>query len=324
MSRRSEQGPRDARTRFSPHPRPGTGTLLTAPIVAVAHESEYVTKHASTWFFDTDELISLSAAVRAEGAVHADTLVDRRGQRDARQRPASAASHLPERDCFILFLRPGDAGPGARASSYRPLRRLPETGVAQNLLRRRARPRPDEGRAIKEHAALPKEMRDPAPGVVRDMPTPSEDDRARALAALRQFQDEAGSLRDALRGYESALDRVCRRIETGESLHLVMEQIGVSRLRTDLVKGLTAFEAARHAMRIACFQMSLNEGLSIGDIARLWGISRQLVSRMLNEDVQRDPRSAEHSQNIGLEQLPPRLNEMIAPPTPSSRSTATR
>jgi AraC-like DNA-binding protein len=156
------------------------------------------------------------------------------------------------------------------------------------------------------------------------MPTPSEDGRARALAGLRQFQDEAGSLRDALHGYEAALDRVCHRIETGEALHLVMEQIGVSSLRTDLVTRLTAFEAARHAMRIACFHMSLNEGLSIGDIAGLWGISRQLVSRMLNEDVQRDPTAAEHTQHIGLEQLPPRLNEMIAPPIPSSRSTATR
>ncbi len=123
------------------------------------------------------------------------------------------------------------------------------------------------------------------------MPTPSEDDRAGALAGLRRFQDEAGCLRDALRGYESALDQVCRRIETGESLHLVMEQMGVSSLRADLVKRLTLFEAARHAMRIACFQMSLSDGLSIADVAELWGISRQLVSRMINENAQQDPRA---------------------------------
>ena len=116
------------------------------------------------------------------------------------------------------------------------------------------------------------------------MTTP-RDDRDLALAGLREFQHEAASLRKALRGYETALNRVCRQVERGDVLHEVMHKVGVTDLRADLVERLTSFETARHRMRVACFRVSLNEGLSMGEVAGLWGISRQLASRMLNEDA---------------------------------------
>ena len=114
-------------------------------------------------------------------------------------------------------------------------------------------------------------------------------ERAQALAGLREFQQEAATLRTALRRYELVLGRVCRTVEQGAPLHEVMRKIGVSDLRADLVERLERFEDARHRMRVACFRMSLTEGLSIGDIARLWGISRQLASRLVNE-ARKDPR----------------------------------
>ena len=107
--------------------------------------------------------------------------------------------------------------------------------------------------------------------------------RAQALAGLHEFRQEAATLRSGLRRYERALERVCRQVERNVPLHEVMGQIGVGELRADLVERLTRFEEARHRMRVACFRMSLTEGLSIGDIARLWGISRQLASRLVNE-----------------------------------------
>ena len=116
-------------------------------------------------------------------------------------------------------------------------------------------------------------------------------ERERALAGLQEFQAQTASLRRALRGYERVFGGASRRVEQGALLHEVMRKIGVSELRADLVDRLARFEEARHAMRVACFHLSHTEGLSIGEIARLWGISRQLTSRLINEAVE-DPRPA--------------------------------
>ena len=117
---------------------------------------------------------------------------------------------------------------------------------------------------------------------------PKMSEREQALAGLREFQQEAATLRAALRRYEVVLGRVHRQVERGAPLHEVMSKIGVSDRRAELVERLDRFEEARRRMRVACFRMSLSEGLSIGGIARLWGISRQLASRLVNENA-KDP-----------------------------------
>jgi hypothetical protein len=137
-------------------------------------------------------------------------------------------------------------------------------------------------------------------------------ERAQALAGLHEFREEAATLRAGLRRYERALERVCRQVEREVPLHEVMGQIGVGELRAELVERLTRFEEARHRMRVACFRMSLTEGLSIGEIARLWGISRQLASRLINEAPEAP--SAVRGQNATSD-LPPRLREMVGPET---------
>ena len=137
-------------------------------------------------------------------------------------------------------------------------------------------------------------------------------ERAQALAGLDEFRQEAAALRFGLRRYERALERVSRQVERDVPLHEVMGQIGVGDLRADLVERLTLFEEARHRMRAACFRVSLTEGLSIGDIARLWGISRQLASRLVNETAEApsSPRGSKATSD-----LPPRLREMVGSDT---------
>jgi hypothetical protein len=64
--------------------------------------------------------------------------------------------------------------------------------------------------------------------------------------------------------------------------------------------------------------MSLTEGLSIGGIARLWGISRQLASRMLNETANDStPRDGQTPPGA----LPPHLKSMITKRTASQRES---
>ena len=147
---------------------------------------------------------------------------------------------------------------------------------------------------------------------------PKMSEREQALAGLREFQQEAATLRAALRRYEVVLGRVHRQVERGAPLHEVMGKIGVSDLRAELVERLDRFEEARRRMRVACFRMSLSEGLSIGGIARLWGISRQLASRLVNENA-KDPVPQVGETLPGA--LPPDLKSMITKRTASRRET---
>src|SRR5881227_1297996 len=148
--------------------------------------------------------------------------------------------------------------------------------------------------------------------------TSATSERSQALAGLQEFRQEAATLRAALRRFERAMERACRQVERDVPLHEVMDQIGVGELRADLVERLTRFEEARHRMRKACFRLSLTEGLSIGAIARLWGISRQLASRLVNETAT-DPAPGVRQTAPGT--LPPRLKGMITTRPASKRES---
>jgi hypothetical protein len=147
--------------------------------------------------------------------------------------------------------------------------------------------------------------------------TTRRNERDLALAGLREFQQEAASLRASLRSYETALNRVGRRIERGDVLHEAMDKVGLSDLRVDVVERLTSFEVARHRMRVACFRMSLTEGLSMTEVARLWGISRQLASRVAKEGQQVPASQAVQTAPAAL---PARLEDMTKGRSPKERS----
>ena len=51
---------------------------------------------------------------------------------------------------------------------------------------------------------------------------------------------------------------------------------------TDAIRG---FEAARHRVRLLLVAIEVEEGRSIGEVARSWGVSRQLASRWVQESA---------------------------------------
>ena len=51
---------------------------------------------------------------------------------------------------------------------------------------------------------------------------------------------------------------------------------------TDAIRG---FEAARHRVRLLLVAIEVEEGLSIGEVAKSWGVSRQLASRWVQESA---------------------------------------
>ena len=59
--------------------------------------------------------------------------------------------------------------------------------------------------------------------------------------------------------------------------------IEMSEVVSILSEHLRRAETARHNMRLAVFQILVSEQMSIGEISRRWGISRQLASRLLRD-----------------------------------------
>lgn len=106
--------------------------------------------------------------------------------------------------------------------------------------------------------------------------------RVRALAdleALMQIATDAG--RD-LRSYQSALETNYRHLTEGGSASDMSGLFDVAAVRATLSGRLDSIERARNCSRRSLWRLQLFEGMSIAEIARAWGFSRQLVSRELS------------------------------------------
>jgi hypothetical protein len=103
----------------------------------------------------------------------------------------------------------------------------------------------------------------------------------RDLDALLQ---SAAALRVELRGFEVALRRARGHLARGNAAEDLDRVIDITAARESLSIAAAEFQLHRHVSRLAVFRAQAAEGMSIGGIARIWGLSRQLVSRTLRED----------------------------------------
>ncbi len=108
--------------------------------------------------------------------------------------------------------------------------------------------------------------------------------RGDAVTDLDLLMQSAAALRAQLRIFETALRKPHRLLDRGGPTADLHKAIDIISVRETLTQAAVDFEAARHASRLSIFRLQLAEGMSLGAIARAWGFSRQLVSRMLKED----------------------------------------
>ncbi len=64
----------------------------------------------------------------------------------------------------------------------------------------------------------------------------------------------------------------------------LVEKFDVSAARQRLTSALDAFETQRRNARVALWRVMIDEGCSIGEVSRIFGLSRQLVSRQLHSN----------------------------------------
>jgi DNA-binding phage protein len=111
--------------------------------------------------------------------------------------------------------------------------------------------------------------------------------RADAVRTLEEFEEAIVTTRTQLKVMETLLRRVRRMMESGRGASEIARQANAAQARAATSQIIRDVQAARHRAQQAQFKMAAAEGATMAEIARNWGVSRQLVSRMVKEGTPR-------------------------------------
>jgi hypothetical protein len=104
-----------------------------------------------------------------------------------------------------------------------------------------------------------------------------------AVVDLRELAEAAARLRSDLRAKEGVYRRIAKALERGTSVAKAMQMVKADQARRELTDAIEDFEYFRHRSRLSLTASGLQEGMTIGQVGRAWGISRQLAARYARE-----------------------------------------
>jgi histone H3/H4 len=107
--------------------------------------------------------------------------------------------------------------------------------------------------------------------------------RDRAIQSTQHLLEALGDLRIATRATETSIRRALKKTERGGDVSEALVALTPSGLRQSMNVALEAVEKARHEARLTVFAMGLEQGMSIGELGRMFGFSRQLAARYAKE-----------------------------------------
>lgn len=108
-------------------------------------------------------------------------------------------------------------------------------------------------------------------------------DKDPVVAAVDALVAACEDARAALRGAQTSYRRFSGLMERGVPVREAFAREAISTTRHDLSVRLDELERARHAARRVIIARGLDEGMSLGELARAWGFSRQLAARYAKE-----------------------------------------
>ncbi len=114
-------------------------------------------------------------------------------------------------------------------------------------------------------------------------PPPREPLEGSAVAGLEELVESTEALRRELVTHEEMCRRVLSDVRDGVQTGSVLAAVGADTWRAAMTDAIKEFETTRRRVRLVLVTMSLEEGSSIAEIARTWGVSRQLASRWAQE-----------------------------------------
>jgi len=107
--------------------------------------------------------------------------------------------------------------------------------------------------------------------------------RAESVRTLTEMEEAIVRTRNQLRFMETLMRRVRRMLESGGSATEVARLASAAQARANMSEIIREVQGARHQAQRAQFRLAVAEGATLAEIARTWGVSRQLVSRMVKE-----------------------------------------
>jgi hypothetical protein len=111
----------------------------------------------------------------------------------------------------------------------------------------------------------------------------AENDQAeRAQGAFEELHKTMLAVVDTFEHDAVVASNLANRLGRDTPITELVERFDVSAARLRLTSALDAFETQRRNARVALWRVMISEGCSIGEVSRIFGLSRQLVSRQLH------------------------------------------
>lgn len=104
-----------------------------------------------------------------------------------------------------------------------------------------------------------------------------------AIRCAAQLIEAMQNLRRVLERREDSLRRSLELRVTEDEYRTVFKNVNITEEREDLSEALFELDRCRRASRVASFRSALEHGMSINELARIWGFSRQMASRYAKE-----------------------------------------
>jgi len=111
--------------------------------------------------------------------------------------------------------------------------------------------------------------------------------REESLRSMLELVESVARTRNQLKVVETTVRRSRRLLESGRSMHEIALMINAAEARSVTSGLIREVQGARHRSHQAAFKLAVAEGSTMAEIAREWGVSRQLVSRMVKEPLVR-------------------------------------
>jgi len=104
-----------------------------------------------------------------------------------------------------------------------------------------------------------------------------------AADGIEELIGATSVLRSELTTHEAICRKVLDGMRVEREISGVLPDVRADAWRAAITDALRRFEAARHRVLLVLVAIQVQEGRSIGEVAKAWGVSRQLASRWVRE-----------------------------------------
>jgi hypothetical protein len=108
-------------------------------------------------------------------------------------------------------------------------------------------------------------------------------DRQDLLESYDELMESTERLLQMLRSTRAQNRKTRSQLDKGSSIRDIFSAIPTGDLRQSMTQAMAEVESGRHKVRRILFARGLEEGMSIGELGRMWGFSRQLAARYAKE-----------------------------------------